>query len=324
MKKKLVITGLFVVIVSSGFAIYTSFSDEVVFIPEYQIRHQVFLKKIPDELNFAGEKVELNSPEAYAKFERELKLNTSNNSSTRLLLKNVRIWLPQIANILHAHNIPEDFKYVAVAESNLTNAVSHKGAAGFWQFTAVTAVEFGLEVNDEVDERYHPIKATKAACVYFKRAYKKFGTWTAAAASYNRGINGLERAFKNQNVNSYYELALNDETSRYIFRITAIKDLIINPRKYGLIIKRSRPQNTRKIKVKEDILDLEEFAITHGSTIEKLKEYNPWLLKNTLTIKDPKDTYVIFLPKEIIKVAKSTPAPVEEAEVENTPVETEP
>lgn len=297
MNKKIVITGLFVVILSSGYAIYSSFADEVLFVPEHQIRHQVFLKKIPEELDFAGEPVELNSPESYEKFERELRLNTANNSSTRLLLKNVRIWLPQIANILKEYNIPEDFKYVAVAESNLTNAVSHKGAAGFWQLTEATAIELGLEVNDEVDERYHPIKSTKAACAYFKRAYRKFGNWTSAAASYNRGINGLERAFKNQSVNSYYQLALNDETSRYIFRITAIKDLIKNPRKYGLKIKRHRPKNTRKIKVKESIEDLAAFAESHRSNLETLKEYNPWLLTNTLTIKDPKKTYIIFLPR---------------------------
>lgn len=298
MKKKIVITALFVVILSSVYAIYNSFTDVVVFVPEYQIRHQVFLQKLPSELNFAGEEVELNSPESYIKYEREVKVNTSNNSSTRLLLKNVRIWLPQIANILKAHNIPEDFKYVAVAESNLTNAVSPKGAAGFWQLTQPTALELGLEINEEVDERYHPIKATKAACVYFKRAHKKFGTWTAAAASYNRGINGLERAFKDQNVNSYYELALNDETSRYIFRITAIKDLVINPRKYGLKIKRHRPENTKKIKVTENIEDLKAFAESEGSTIEELKEYNPWLLQNTLTIKEKGKNYLIFLPKK--------------------------
>jgi membrane-bound lytic murein transglycosylase D len=209
----------------------------------------------------------------------------------------VRIWLPQIANVLKANKIPDDFKYVAVAESNLTNVVSHKGAAGFWQLTEPTAIELGLEVNDEVDERYHPVKSTKAACVYFKMAYKKFGTWTAAAASYNRGINGLERAFKNQNVNSYYELALNDETSRYIFRIAAIKDLIINPRKYGLKLKRHKPKNTHKIKVNEDIPDLAEFAKMHNSNFETLVEYNPWLLKNTLTIKQPGKSYIIFLPK---------------------------
>jgi hypothetical protein len=298
MKKKIVITALFVVILSSVYAIYNSFTDVVVFVPEYQIRHQVFLQKLPADLNFAGEKVELNSPESYVKYDREVKVNTTNNSSTRLLLKNVRIWLPQIANILKAHNIPEDFKYVAVAESNLTNVVSNKGAAGFWQLTQPTALELGLEINDEVDERYHPVKATKAACVYFKRAYKKFGTWTAAAASYNRGINGLERAFKDQNVNSYYELALNDETSRYIFRITAIKDLVINPRKYGLKIRRHRPENTKKIKVTENIEDLKAFAEKEGSTIEELKAYNPWLLQNTLTIKEKGKSYLIFLPKK--------------------------
>ena len=297
-KRKIVISGFFIAILTSGYAIYTSLSDKIIFVPEYQYRHQVFLKKIPEDLTFAGEVVELNKPDHYKKFERELKLNTTNNSSARLLLKNVRIWLPQISGILKANKIPEDFKYVAVAESNLMNeALSKKGAAGFWQLTEVTAQELRLEVNDEVDERYHPVKSTKAACVYFKRAYKKFGSWTAAAASYNRGINGLERAFRNQNVNSYYDLALNDETSRYMYRIVAIKDLIKNPRKYGLKMKRSRPVNTQKIKVKESIPDLAAFAKSHKSSLAVLKEYNPWLLKNTLTIKEPGQTYILFLPK---------------------------
>src|SRR5436190_3586893 len=234
MKRKIVITVFFVVIISSGYAIYHSLTESIAFMPEYQNRHQIFLYKIPSDLNFAGEEVELTTPDAYLKFEREMKINAANNSSSRLLLKNVRLWLPQIAEILKANKIPEDFKYVAVAESNLTNSKSNKGAAGFWQFTEATALELKLEVNDEVDERYHPVKSTQAASIFFKRAYKKFGTWTAAAASYNRGINGLERAFKNQNVNSYYDLALNDETSRYIFRVMAIKDLIKNPKKYGM------------------------------------------------------------------------------------------
>lgn len=283
----------------SGVSVFSSFTDRIEFVPDYQKRHQVFLKKIPEDLTFAGEKVELGTPQAYSKFERELKYNTSNNSSTRLLLRNVRIWLPQIANIVRANKLPDDFKYIAVAESNLVNsAVSNKGAAGFWQLTEATAKELGLEVNDEVDERYHPIKSTKAACVYFKRAYKRFGNWTAAAASYNRGINGLERAFKTQRVNSYYDLALNDETSRYIYRIVAIKDLIRNPRKYGLRIRRSMPPNTMKIRVKDTIPDLKIFAEQHHSDYETLREYNPWLLKNTLTPKEDGKVYIIYLPKK--------------------------
>jgi hypothetical protein len=298
MKKKILFTTFLVTVLFSGIAIYSSFKVRIVYDPEKQKRHQLLLKKIPEDLTFAGEPVELMGPEAYLKFDRELRLNTQNNSSTRLLLRNVRIWLPQIATIIKEYNLPEDFKFVAVAESNLMNdAYSNKGAAGFWQFTDFTARELGLEVNDEVDERYHPIKSTQAACIYFKRAYKVFGTWTSAAASYNRGINGLERAFKAQNVNSYYQLALNDETSRYIFRIVAIKDLIKNPRKYGLRVKRSVPRNTRKVKVTQTVSDLQAFARSLGTSLAILKEYNPWLLKNTLTIKEPAKSYIIYLPQ---------------------------
>jgi membrane-bound lytic murein transglycosylase D len=296
MKRKIVITIFFIVILSSGYAIYNSLTDRIVYMPEYQNRHQLFLYKMPHDLNFAGEEVELNNPDAYEKLEREMRINAANNSSSRLLLMNVRIWLPRIAEILKKNNIPEDFKYVAVAESNLTNSVSHKGAAGFWQFTEATAIELGLEVNDEVDERYHPEKSTKAACLYFKRAHKKFGSWTAAAASYNRGINGLERAFKNQNVNSYYDLALNDETSRYIFRIMAVKDLIKNPKKYGFKTRIARAQKIKKIKITKHISNLDEFAKSYHITLETLKEYNPWLLENTLTIEDGK-TYELLIPK---------------------------
>jgi hypothetical protein len=297
MKKTLLVSTIPIILMFSALSIYSSFTDKIEFVPEHQKRHQLLIKKIPDDLTFAGELVELIGPESYQKFEREIKLNTANNSSTRLLLRNVRIWLPQIANIIKENNLPEDFKYVAVAESNLTNAISQKGAAGFWQFTEITAGELGLEVNDEVDERYHPVKSTKAACSYFKRAHKKFGTWTAAAASYNRGINGLEKAFRDQRVNSYYELALNDETSRYIFRIVTIKDLIKNPRKYGLRIKRSVPRYTKKIKVTESIADLTAFAKSQKTSIDILKEYNPWLLKNSLTIKEPGKYYIIYLPQ---------------------------
>ncbi|HEY8401507.1 MAG TPA: lytic transglycosylase domain-containing protein [Cytophagaceae bacterium] len=280
------------------------------FISDYEARHQKRITRIPDDLSFAGEPVHFKSADAYQKFYRELKLNTANNASTRLLLSNARIWLPQISQILQAHKLPEDFVYVVVAESNLSNAVSPKGAAGFWQLTAVTASELGLEVNDEVDERYHPIKATYAACKYFKRSYKIFGNWTATAASYNRGMNGLQRAFRNQSVNSYYDLALNDETSRYIYRILALKDLIKNPEKYGLKKVKGTAPAMRKIKVDTTIHDLRQFAEAIKVPYDILKSSNPWLLKNTLTIKEAGKVYVLQVPKYIPQRAIATDKPV--------------
>ncbi|WMJ72351.1 lytic transglycosylase domain-containing protein [Cytophagaceae bacterium ABcell3] len=270
---------------------------DIEFIPEIQMRHQVLNPKIPDDVTFSGETVHFNSPEAYLKFERELRLNASNNSSTRLLLKNVRVWLPEITKILVANKIPEDFKFVAVAESNLSNVVSPRGAAGFWQITDITALHLGLELNDEVDERYNPIKATRAACRYFKEGYRVFGNWTSAAASYNRGINGLKRAYKTQKVKNYYELSLNDETSRYLYKILAIKDLVNNPEKYSMKpIGRSQLAYKTMV-VDYSIPDLKAFALHHNIDYELFREYNPWILKNSLTIKQEGKTYTLFIPR---------------------------
>lgn len=222
--------------------------------------------------------------------------NTQKNSSTRLLLKNVRIWLPQIAKVIQAHGLPEDLQFVAIAESNLSNQISNRGAVGFWQFVESTATTFGLEVNDEVDERYHAIKSTQAACKYFKMSYQVFGNWTSAAASYNRGIYGMQLAYQKQKVNSYYELNLNDETSRYLYRIVAIKDLVKNPARYGMKSFKANLPPVKDIKVDSTIHDLSGFARKHGITYEVLKEFNPWLLKNTLTIKEKGKVYYLQIP----------------------------
>lgn len=307
LNKKLYIvsfTALLVIIIVSGSVYYfknkkqkpgTGFFD-----PHHQRKHQKFISKLPEDLTFAGERVHFKHVKAYKIFYKELKINTTSNSSTRLLLRNVRLWMPQIEQILKKYQIPEDFKYVAVAESNLSNVVSHKGAAGFWQLKEETAQGLGLEVNDEVDERYHPIKSTVAACKYFQQAYKRFGNWTSAAASYNRGMNGLERAFQKQSVNSYYDLDLNQETARYIFRILAIKDLLITPEKYKLKVKKSQQIRLEYFKVDTTVNNLEKFASQINVDYSVLKDYNSWLLKNSLTIKDPKKVYYISVPTTAI------------------------
>jgi membrane-bound lytic murein transglycosylase D len=296
LKKRLSILFLIAIISYSGYTFYKSLTDKSVFIPRHQTRHQVLNVDIPYNLTFAGEKVHFKDPESYAKFYREIKVNTSINSSTRLLMKNTRIWLPMIRNVLKANNLHEDFQYVAVAESNLSNAVSPKGAAGFWQIQEPTALELGLEVNEEVDERYNPIKSTVAACKYFKQAHALFGSWTSAAASYNSGMTGLLQAFKKQSVNSYYDLALNSETSRYLYRILAIKDLMHNPGKYGMKVKYYHVAKIKKITVDYNIKDLDLFAKDYKTTIEVLKELNPWLMKNTLTIKEEGKSYTLLIP----------------------------
>jgi membrane-bound lytic murein transglycosylase D len=294
-----------VIISFSGYTFYKSLTDKAVFIPRHQTRHQVLNTNIPDDLTFAGEKVSFKDSESYGKFYREIKVNTSLNSSTRLLMRNTGIWLPLIAKVLKANNLHEDFQYVAVAESNLSNAISSKGATGFWQIQEATALELGLEVNEEVDERYHPIKSTVAACKYFKQAHALFGSWTSAAASYNSGMTGLLQAFKKQSVNSYYDLDLNSETSRYLYRILAIKDLMKHPKKYGMKVRSYHVAKIKKITIDYDIPDLTLFAKEHATSIEMLKELNPWLMKNTLTIKANRRPYIILIPLQLFKEHKA-------------------
>jgi len=205
--------------------------------------------------------------------------------------------MPQIEQVLKAGHIPQDFKYLAIAESGLSNVVSHRGAAGFWQFRESTAISYGLEVNDEVDERYHPLRSTRAACKYFKEAYKFFGNWTSAAASYNRGINGLHRAYKKQGAQSYYDLDLNHETSRYLFKVIALKDLVSRPKKYQMHVKKQHKIHIDYLKVDTTIHDLKKFAAKRGLNYQVLRDFNPWLLKNSLTIKEPGKVYYLAIPQ---------------------------
>ncbi|WP_051313314.1 lytic transglycosylase domain-containing protein [Sporocytophaga myxococcoides] len=303
MNKSLTIglTGILVCI--SGFGFYGTLAHKLEYIPEDQLRHQRKIKRIPEDMTFAGEKVHFKSPDAYLRYYRELKVNTQSNSSTRLLFRNVRIWLPEITRIVQAYNLHDDFKYLAVAESNLSNSISPKGAAGFWQLTVPTALELGLVVNEEVDERYHPFRATKAACRFFKKSYKIFGNWTSVAASYNRGVGGLQRAFNNQSVNSYYDLALNDETSRYLYRILAIKDLLNHPAKYGITVLRKQRPKMKLVRVDSTITNLDKFARLHKTDLVTLKEFNPWILGNKLTVSNKKMSFEIIIPLEATRIA---------------------
>lgn len=188
--------------------------------------HQHVIRIIPQDLSFAGEKVHFKTPSSYQLFYRELKLNAASNKHTRTIKKNSKKILPLIEKVLKANNVPDDFKYIAIAESNLRNDVrSRQGAAGVWQFTKSTAQALGLQVNETQDERLNILKSTKAACRYIKMAKKKFGNWTSAAAAYNRGMGGLERALAKQETNSYYDLDLNSETEKYLYKILAFKKL---------------------------------------------------------------------------------------------------
>lgn len=271
------------------------FKDTSDFSLEYQDRHQRLITKVPDSVEFAGEKVHFKTIDAYQHFYRELKLNTKNNSSTRLLMRDAAIWLPQIEYIIKKYKLPKDIKFIAMAESRFQNDESHKGAVGFWQFKIETAKEMKLRVDDEVDQRLDPILSTHAACRFFRQNYKIFKSWTLVAAAYNRGTNGLLRDMKRQRAHSYYDLALNLETERYLYKIISMKDLYENPKKYRAkryIVHRT---NYNYITVDKTIPELSVFAQQHNLSEDRLKEMNPWLIGNSLTMVKPGDKYKIAI-----------------------------
>lgn len=255
---------------------------------------------LPEKMEFAGERVPLEIPDVRERLDREIHINVYWHNNTIFLIKRAYRWLPQIEEILKKNGIPEDFKYMSVIESSLINDVSYKNAVGFWQFLRGTAKEFGLEVNREVDERYHPIKSTEAACRYLKKSYEKFGNWTIVAASYDRGRRGIERALDHQKVDSYYDLLLNDETSRYVFRILAAKEILENPSKYGFDISQEhlyQKEPVTEIEITNSIDDLVRFSKDLGINYKILKRHNPWLRTQKLTVRGG-EKYEILIPVE--------------------------
>ncbi len=253
---------------------------------------------VPSTMSFAGEAVPMHIPDVYERLDKELQINTYFHSNTLFLIKRANRWLPQIEEILRQHDVPDDFKYLPLIESGLLNDISPKNAVGYWQILKESGREFGLEITDEVDQRYDPLKATVAACLYIRQAYRKFGNWTLVAASYNRGMGGIGRAIENQQVDNYYDLFLNDETSRYVFRILAIKEIIENPRKYGFHVNPRhlyKEEPLRYIEVNESIRDLVTFARQNNANYKLIKRHNPWLRSEKLTVKRGKQ-YRIALP----------------------------
>jgi len=258
----------------------------------------VYSVRMPSSMTFAGEPVPLNDFEVRERIDRELMVNTYWHSSTIRMIKLAHRYFPTIEKILQEQNMPDDLKYLALAESGLTNATSGAGAKGFWQFLKATAIQYGLEVNGEVDERYHYEKATVAACKYFRKAHSKFGDYTMAAASYNMGMNGLRNQVTRQKNDYYYDLLLNDETKRYVPRILAIKEIVSNPTAYGFNIADSEKyppvEQYREVLVDKTIPNLADFAIDQGINYKILKFYNPWLRDNKLTVQ--KNRYKIKIP----------------------------
>ena len=259
---------------------------------------QIFLPQVPDDISFAGEKVPLERWEVYEAFDRELIYNYNNTGNISYILKLSKRFFPVIEQKLKENGLPDDFKYLCVAESNLQNLSSPVGAKGFWQFMKDTAPGYNMEVSDNVDERYNVEKSTVGACRYLKTAFEKYGNWTAAAASYNCGMGRFSDLSTFQQTKYYYDLQLPEETSKYLFRILAIKYLLTNVQEMGYMVNDSngyQPVKTKTVIISSTIADLAQWALNNGTTYKMLKILNPWLRDRSLNVKSGKD-YVIKLP----------------------------
>lgn len=250
--------------------------------------------------DFAGEALPMHYFDVRERLDNELTINTYRHGNTLLNIKKSYRYFPVIERILAENNLPEDLKYVAVAESDLSNATSPAGAKGFWQFMSSTGRYYGLEINSEVDERYHLEKATEAACKYLKDYYKRFGSWSLAAAAYNMGGTRLSKELKAQNADTFYELNLNQETMRYLFRLVALKELLKDPRKFGFYVEQSdgypELNHFREVVVDAPVGDLGSFCSEHQVSYRDLKIYNPWLISSKLT-NSARKKYIIRIPE---------------------------
>jgi len=255
---------------------------------------------VPKTLSFCNEELPLEKQYVREAIEQELIVNTYWHSSSILLIKRANRWFPVIEPILKKNGIPDDFKYLAVAESGLKNAVSPAGARGFWQIMKGTGKEYGLEINSAIDERYHLEKSTEVACDYILDAYEKYGSWTLAAASYNAGMNSITKNLKKQSASSYYGMNLGEETGRYVYRIVALKELLSRPEEFGFKLRDKdlyQPYNTYEITVDTTINSLGKFAALYGMNYKELKIYNPWLRQTSMPDKSRRK-YHIKIPKE--------------------------
>lgn len=262
--------------------------------------YNVYAVTLPQELWFAEEKVPLANPDVRERMDRELLVNTYWQSNGFLLIKRANKYFPLIEPILKKNGVPDDFKYLAVIESGLQQVVSPAKAVGFWQLLGATAKEQGLEVTENIDERYHIEKATQAACGYLKDAKQRFGSWTLAAAAYNAGKAGIQKQVDRQKENNYYNLLFTEETDRYIFRILAAKEILSNPQKYGFNIEKEdlyKPAPTYMVEVDSSITDIAAFAQKRKLTYRIVKTYNPWLRDTFLENKNRKK-YQLTLPQE--------------------------
>ena len=248
--------------------------------------YKVYALPVPEKMVFADENIPLQIDDIKEKLDRELLVNTYWQSNMLLYIKRAHKYFPVIEPILKEQGIPDDFKYLALIESGLTNVVSPSGAAGFWQIMESTGKEYGLEINSEVDERYHLEKATMAATKYLNEAYERYGDWTLAAGSYNMGMNGMDRQLERQKVSNYFDLLLNSETGRYVYRILAVKEIMADPSAYGFQVRQKDLWTmlpTESMEIDTAVKDLAQFSIDQGINYKMLKQYNPWLRKGQLS-----------------------------------------
>ena len=260
--------------------------------------YKIHALAIPQKASFAGEEVDLTPTDLKERMDKELLVNTYWQSNTLLMIKRANKYFPQIEKILKEEGVPDDFKYLALIESGLEQVISPAGAKGFWQIMRATGKEMGLEINSNVDERYNIELSTRVACQYLKKAKEKLGTWTLAAASYNRGISGIKRLLEKQQVDNYYDLLLGSETKRYVFRILAVKAIVTQPDRFGFIINSNDlypHTETKTIAVDTAITNIARFAKSMNMTYKEFKLHNPWLIQNHLNNKSRK-LYHIKLP----------------------------
>ena len=246
---------------------------------------QAYSFRVEGELTFAGERVPLEDPDVKERLDRELLINLYRHSNTFLDIKLANRFFPEIEKIMVEEGVPTDFKYMPMIESDFRDAFSNAGAGGFWQFVPATAKQFGLEVNDKVDERYNVEKATRAACHYLKSAKERLGSWTAAAASYDFGMEGIANKMQSQHTSNYYDLWITIETSRYVFRMLAMKVILANPEKAGYHLTDADLYQAlpyRTVEVDTTVNDLASFAEQFGLKYKELKNLNSWMRNSSL------------------------------------------
>jgi membrane-bound lytic murein transglycosylase D len=286
-----------IAILMSSLLLFLSYSSNKVNVPIYDLPQLVKPPKMKEAYTFAGEVIPMNV-DTRERMERELLTNSYFHTSTVLALKNMPKFFPMMEKILSEEGVPDDFKYLAVAESNMSNVTSPAGAKGLWQFMKGTAGDYGMEVSTEVDERFHYEKSTRAACKYLKSLKNSTGSWVNAAAAYNMGIGNLSKTLSSQGEKSYFDANLNEETSRYVFRIMALKEILNNPQEFGFYVDEERKykqqENFKEVEINTNILSLSDFAHQNGLTYRMFKYYNPWLIDTKLTMKGK--PYVVKIP----------------------------